>query len=218
MPQPIKALLAVLLAAVFSSLNFSFSAAAVISADTNGGYAAKVLDLLLENWTVPVGASGSTSVIVRITNEGKPFSCELRKGSGNAAVDDAICMAVAKTASFPPPPYAMPAEVALTFVYQENMPAPSATQQPQKSYADIIQENARAHLTLPKKLKGKHSTKVRLRILGDASLGEYKVEKSSGSADFDAAVLRALLHPGVIVSPPDGKEQIVFLTFSVSDK
>ena len=42
------------------------------------------------------------------------------------------------------------------------------------------------------------------------------MEKPSGSSAFDAAVLRALLQPGVITLPPEGKEQNVYLTFSLS--
>lgn len=195
-----------------------------VSADTNGGYGAQVMDVILANWTKPVNATGSTSVIVRITNDGRPFSCELRKSSGNPSVDDSICLAVAKAGIFPPAPYAAPAEVALTFIYETGAAEPGTTNatgtvgipEPPKSYADILMENARPYLVLPEDLKGEYTASVRLVVHPDGSLAEYKLEKPSGSTAFDSAVLRALLQPGVIITPPEGKEQNVFLTFTVS--
>ena len=194
--------------------------AVTVSADSNGGYGAQVMDIILANWTKPADATGSTSVIVRITNDGKPFSCELRKSSGKSGVDDAVCMAVAKAGIFPPTPYAAPAEVALTFVYDDAGAPPAATpastQAPAKSYADILMDNARPHISLPEGLQGEYSATVRLLVQPDGTLAEYKMEKPSGSTAFDAAVLRALLQPGVITLPPEGKEQNVYLTFSLA--
>lgn len=202
--------------------------AVAVSADTNGGYGAQVMDIILSNWKQPAGATGSTSVIVRITTDGRPFSCELRKSSGNPSVDDSVCLAVAKAGMFPPAPYAAPAEVALTFRYDSAnalvgaSPAavgtPAAPPPPVKTFADIIMDNARPHLVLPEGLKGEHSATVRLLVLPDGSLGEYKMEKSTGQANLDAALLRALLQPGVIPAPPDAKEQNVYLTFTYGAK
>ena len=207
-------------ALVVSCLPAAPAFAVAVSADTNGGYGAQVMDIILANWTRPAGATGSTSVIVRITNDGRPFSCELRKSSGNPNVDDAVCMAVAKAGIFPPAPYAAPAEVALTFVYDDGgagaPAAPASDQTPPKSYADTLMDNARPYITLPEGLKGEYSATVRLLVQPDGTLAEYKMEKPSGSSAFDAAVLRALLQPGVITLPPEGKEQNVYLTFSLS--
>jgi TonB family protein len=188
-----------------------------VSADSNGGYGAQVMDVILANWQKPANASGSTSVIVRITNDGRPFSCELRKSSGNPGVDESICLAVAKAGSFPPTPYAAPAEVALTFIYDApsdgsgEAPAPL----PPKSYADILMDNARPYLEIPEGLTGRQSVTLRLHVKGDGALAQYQVEQSSGSAALDTAVLRALLQPGVIPAPPGGREQNVALTFNV---
>lgn len=194
--------------------------AVTVSADSNGGYGAQVMDIILANWTKPADATGSTSVIVRITNDGKPFSCELRKSSGKSGVDDAVCMAVAKAGIFPPTPYAAPAEVALTFVYDDGAVPRAAGQEPAqapaKSYADTLMDNARPHISVPEGLQGEYSATVRLLVQPDGTLAEYKMEKPSGSSAFDAAVLRALLQPGVITLPPEGKEQNVYLTFSVA--
>ena len=207
-------------ALVVSCLTAAPAFAVAVSADTNGGYGAQVMDIILANWTRPAGATGSTSVIVRITNDGRPFSCELRKSSGNPNVDDAVCMAVAKAGIFPPAPYAAPAEVALTFVYDDGgagaPAAPASDQTPPKSYADTLMDNARPYITLPEGLKGEYSATVRLLVQPDGTLAEYKMETPSGSSAFDAAVLRALLQPGVITLPPEGKEQNVYLTFSLS--
>lgn len=221
MPHTLKPLLLLAPALLTADLATAAAARAVtVSADTNGGYGAQVMDIILDNWSKPAGAVGSTSVIVRITNDGRPFSCELRKSSGNQAVDDSICLAVAKAGAFPPAPYAAPAEVALTFLYEGGSgPAEApADASPQKSYTDILMENARPHLIVPDGLKGAYAATVRLLVLPDGSLGEYKMEKSSGSAQLDAAVLRALLQPGVIPLPPEGKEQNVYLTFNITGK
>ena len=215
--QPLHLLAPALLA---GCLTAAPALAVAVSADSNGGYGAQVMDIILANWTKPADATGSTSVIVRITNDGKPFSCELRKSSGKPGVDDAVCMAVAKAGVFPPTPYAAPAEVALTFVYDDSGVPPAAGQEsaptPAKSYADILMDNARPHITLPEGLQGEYSATVRLLVQPDGALAEYKMEKTSGSSAFDAAVLRALLQPGVITRPPEGKEQNVYLTFSLA--
>lgn len=187
-----------------------------VSADTIGGYGAQVMDIIIANWVRPPGAAGSTSVIVRITTDGRPFSCELRKGSGNPMVDDAICLAVAKAGIFPPAPYGAPAEVALTFMYDTGAPPPplDAPPPPVVNYPDQLVENARQHLEIPETATGDLSATVRLLILQDGTMGEYRMEQPSGNPEFDTAVLRALLYPGVIFPPPDGQEQTVYLTFS----
>ena len=77
-------------------------------------------------------------------------------------------------------------------------------------------ENAKKSLAFPDSLRGAFTASVRLLVRPDGSLVEYNMEKNSGSLEFDAAVLRALLQPGVLVPPPDGVEQSVFLTFSVT--
>jgi TonB family protein len=206
-------LLAVALSAVCREV--SPALAVSVSADSNGGYGAQVMDAILANWQKPANASGSTSVIVRITNDGRPFSCELRKSSGNAGVDDSICLAVAKAGSFPPTPYAAPAEVALTFMYDSPAGDGAAASLPARSYADILIDNARPYLEIPAGITGGRSVTLRLHVKGDGALAQYEVEKSSGSAALDTAVLRALLQPGVIPAPPGGREQNVALTFNV---
>ena len=209
---------------LMASLSCFFAApatGAVVSADTNGGYGAQLMDIIIQNWTMPSGATGSTSVIVRITNEGRPFSCELRKSSGNSIVDDSICMAVAKAGIFPPPPYAAPAEVALTFLYDgavasENQPAAPSGQDIAfaKPYQDILMDNAREKIQVPQHLQGEFTATIRLLVRPDGTLAEYAMEKTSGSIEFDSAVLSALLQPGVITPPPDSTEHNVYLTFS----
>ncbi len=263
--------------------------AVVVSADTNGGYGGQVLDILLQSWVRPEGASGSTSVLVRITTDGRPFSCELRKSSGIPVVDDSICLAVAKAGIFPPAPMGMPAEVALTFVFDtpgmgssatpasapnavlnpadpvngangtdpasvtpqgatpdttQGTPAPlplspvpfggaspapalanpalpaspapsSATASPAAtSYSETIMANARPYVEIPQGLTGEYTAIVSLTISPNGSVLESKMEKPSGSSAFDAAILRALLTPGVIVPPFDSQQQHLFLNFA----
>ena len=76
-------------------------------------------------------------------------------------------------------------------------------------------DNARPHLEIPEGLTGMRSVTLRLHVKGDGALAQYQVEKSSGSASLDTAVLRALLQPGVIPAPPGGQEQSVALTFNI---
>lgn len=201
-------------------LNGSPAGAVTVSADTSGGYGAQVMDTILNNWVRPPDAGGTVSVIVRVTNEGRPFSCELRKSSGFAPVDDSICIAVAKAGQFPPTPYGAPAEVALTFILDApgvvNTPTVDpSTGQPVKTYSEILLDNARPHLQAPPNLVGEFGATIFLRIQPDGTLAEYKMEKPSGNATVDAAILRALLEPGVIPLPPEGKEQNVYLTITM---
>ncbi len=241
--------------------------AVVVSADTNGGYGGQVLDILMQNWVRPEGASGSTSVLVRITTDGRPFSCELRKSSGQAAVDDSICLAVAKAGIFPPAPMGMPAEVALTFVFEgpvtaipnptmpiptpadipspgtpvapvpagqpnsplpaSPVPAPSGAVSPipatqaitsttgaSSSYSDTIMANARPYVEIPQGLTGEYTATVSLIIAPNGTVLESRMDKPSGSTAFDAAILRALLTPGVVIPPYDGQQQNLFLNFA----
>lgn len=260
--------------------------AVVVSADTSGGYGGQVLDILMQSWVRPEGASGSASVLVRITTDGRPFSCELRKSSGQSFIDDSICLAVAKAGIFPPTPMGMPAEVALTFVFDNtgtaaipsptmpiptlaDIPSPGApagaapsTQPPSPSsptplpaspapatspnpspasqlpaspapaassatlavpaggaasstaYSDTIMANARPYVEIPQGLAGEYTATVSLTIAPDGTVLESRMDKPSGSAAFDAAILRALLTHGVIIPPYDGQQQNLFLNFA----
>ena len=209
---------AVLLACALSGPHASPAAALTASADFNAGYGAKVMEKVLQHWTRPTGAKGLSIVIVRLTGEGRPFSCEISVSSGDALVDDAICAAVAKAGNFPPPPNGAPAEVAISFSYDDTgLPAGAVEAPlPRKSYADIIKENAYPHFTMPEGIpQGEYNAVARLMIRQDGSLAACQMEQSSGIPQLDSAIMRALLQPGVITPPPDGHAANVSLPFVI---
>ncbi len=213
-----------LLACAFSGLCASPAEALTASADFNAGYGAKVMEKVLQHWTRPAEAKGLSIVIVRLTGEGRPFSCEISVSSGNITVDDAICAAVAKAGYFPPPPNGSPAEVAISFSYDDTGASPfgrspSEETSPRKSYADIIKENAYPHFTMPEGIPpGEYHAVARLMIRQDGSLAACQMGQSSGIPQLDSAIMRALLQPGVITPPPDGHAANVSLPFLIRAK
>ncbi len=214
-----------LLVCALSGLCASPAEALTASADFNAGYGAKVMEKVLQHWTRPAEAKGLSIVIVRLTGEGRPFSCEISVSSGNTAVDDAICTAVAKAGYFPPPPpNGSPAEVAISFSYDDAGGSPldgvsSEETSPRKSYADIIKENAYPHFTMPEGIpQGEYNAVARLMIRQDGSLAACQMEQSSGIPQLDSAIMRALLQPGVITPPPDGHAANVSLPFLIRAK
>lgn len=213
-----------LLVCAFSGLCASRAEALTASADVNAGYGAKVMEKVLQHWIRPAEAKGLSIVIVRLTGEGRPFSCEISVSSGNIAVDNAICAAVAKAGSFPPPPSSSLTEVAISFFYDDAGASPlngdaSEKAPARKSYADIIKENAYPHFSMPEGIpQGEYHAAARLMIRQDGSLAACQMEQSSGIPQLDSAIMRALLQPGVITPPPDGHAANVSLPFVIRAK
>lgn len=212
-----------LLACAICWLRVSPASALIASADLDAGYGAQVMEKVIRHWTRPPAARGLSIVIVRLTGDGRPFSCEISVSSGDPEVDGAICAAVAKAGYFPPPPDGAATEVALSFLYDDADGAGSDSMEeenlPNRSYADIIKDNAYPHFTMPEGIPpGEYHAVARLMIRQDGSLAACQMEQGSGIPQLDSAIMRALLQPGVITPPPDGHAANVSLPFVIRAK
>lgn len=98
--------------------------ALTISADTDTflgvSYGERVLNAVLEKWQKPQAeVSGRTGIIIRLAQDGRPFSCEIRQKSTSEAVDASICRTVAEIGQFPPLASDGSGEVYLSFVHDD---------------------------------------------------------------------------------------------------
>lgn len=114
----------VLLSLVMGTLPLGHAQALTVSADTNGflgtSYGEKVLNSILQNWQKPqTDVAGRTAVIIRVTKDGRPFSCEIRQNSTSTVVDNSICQTVAKIGQFPPLGSNDTGEIYLSFVHDD---------------------------------------------------------------------------------------------------
>ena len=133
-------------------------------------YESLVLAKISKNLTPVPGAKGASTVLIRLTQDGRPFSCEIKKTSGMQQADDAVCLAVANAGVFPPPPDAAGGAVTVTVSHQ----APPLNAQPEKQQ-DV----------LPAQLPGDDRAEAGLRDPGQGSAPEafYSYPLASGQAD-----------------------------------
>ncbi len=113
-----------LLSLLLGTLPAANAEALTVSADTKGylglSYGEKVLNSILQHWQKPqTEVEGRTAIIVRITKDGRPFSCEIRQNSTSTVVDNSICQTVAKISHFPPLEANDTGEVYLSFVHDD---------------------------------------------------------------------------------------------------
>lgn len=92
------------------------SAAAMVAADHQEGYAGVVLGKLCEIWTPPAD-TGSHMVRVRISvnGDGSVLGCTPTQRSGTPALDNSVCEAARQLGKLDTPPYAMPIDVHIAF-------------------------------------------------------------------------------------------------------
>lgn len=84
------------------------------------GYGAQVLNIVLDTWENPdPTVEGITSITLRIANDGRPFSCEIRKFSSSQIADTSLCDTVAQIGTFPAPAMNQNSEITLTFVHEK---------------------------------------------------------------------------------------------------
>ncbi len=82
------------------------------------GYGAKVLNLVVSSWQNPdPNAYGTSGIILRLTQDGRPYSCEIIVKSSSPLADNSICDTIAKIGLFPLPNPMQNTEIALTFIH-----------------------------------------------------------------------------------------------------
>lgn len=199
------------------------------AADTVGGYAGQVLEKTLPRWLPPAGTQGLARILVRVGSDGRVLSCEavnraaqaapgggfsvqpLSEGqSSGDALTNAACRAVGEAAGeagFGVPPYAMVTEVFLSLAAGPLAGGPGA------DYATRLMNQVRPHIALPIRLGGPFTADVRVQVRPDGTVQSLRMERSSGRADVDAAILRAFTAPGAVPAPGTARELV--LTFTV---
>lgn len=112
------------LSLLLGALPAGYADALTISADTDTflgvSYGEQVLNAVLEKWQKPQAqVSGRTGIVIRLAQDGRPFSCEIRQKSTSEAVDASICQTVAEIGQFPPLTSGGSGEVYLSFVHDD---------------------------------------------------------------------------------------------------
>lgn len=112
------------LSLLLGALPAGYADALTISADTDTflgvSYGEQVLNAVLEKWQKPQEqVSGRTGIVIRLAQDGRPFSCEIRQKSTSEAVDASICRTVAEIGQFPPLTSGGSGEVYLSFVHDD---------------------------------------------------------------------------------------------------
>lgn len=74
-------------------------------------------------------------------------------------------------------------------------------------------ERVRPHIHLPIRLGGPFEVTVRVKVAADGRCEAIQVERSSGKAEADAAIMQAFATPGVL--PPPGEPRELVLSFTV---
>lgn len=190
------------------------------AADISDGYGGRMLVRVLPYWRAPEGINGLAQVLVRVSTRGRVLSCEGKNPFADAPgtpvspeqarLNDAACAAVAEAGPFPPPSHGLIVAVTLSLAAGNLTPA---LLQPE-SYAQGVVERALPHVTVPVRLGGEFTARVRLRVGADGGVQELSMERGSGHAELDASILQAVAVPGVVTPPPDGARDLI-LTFTV---
>lgn len=91
-------------------------AAVLMGADLNDGYAGNVLDAISKHWQAPNdNMQRSVRLQLKIDGRGNFVDCITLSSSGELRIDKSICGVARSIGKYGIPPYAMPAEVYLSF-------------------------------------------------------------------------------------------------------
>ena len=92
------------------------SAAAVVAADQEDGYAGAMLEKVCNRWSPPaIKNNALLRVRVSLDGRGRVLACDPVHSSGYPALDTSACEAVKAEESYGTPPYSMPIDVYLAF-------------------------------------------------------------------------------------------------------
>ncbi len=93
-------------------------------------YGEKVLNTILTKWKKPqTEVTGVTAITIRMAQDGRPYSCEIRHHSSSPDTDNSICRTVAEIGQFPPLEANDTGEIYLSFVHDNKPFLPAAAEQ-----------------------------------------------------------------------------------------
>ena len=93
-------------------------------------YGEKVLNTILTKWKkTQTEVTGITAITIRMAQDGRPYSCEIRHNSSSPDTDNSICRTVAEIGQFPPLEANDTGEIYLSFVHDNEPFLPAATEQ-----------------------------------------------------------------------------------------
>jgi colicin import membrane protein len=87
----------------------------------------------------------------------------------------------------------------------------------QDSYDALLKQRVHDAFQAPPGLSDRLTTVIEMRVLADGTLTRARVARSSGSYDFDHAVLYAIARFGSIGPRPDGRDDDVRFEFNMRD-
>jgi colicin import membrane protein len=87
----------------------------------------------------------------------------------------------------------------------------------QDSYDALLKQRVHDAFQAPPGLSDRLTTVIEMRVLADGTLTRARVARSSGSDDFDHAVLDAIARVGSIGPRPDGRDDDVRFEFNMRD-
>jgi TonB family protein len=85
------------------------------------------------------------------------------------------------------------------------------------SYYALLKQRLRDAFQSPPGLSDRLTTVIEMRVLADGTLRGASIAKSSGSDEFDRAVLDAIARVGSIGPKPDGRDEDVKFDFNMRD-
>ena len=222
---------------LFDSMSSALALGAVAAADQSSGYAGLVLGKVVQYWQPPTDTLPRVvHVQVRIDARGRVSACASTAPSGNPALDASACAAVRAAGNFAAPPYNLPIDVFLHFWTGQpgqtetpqtelsrqsanarqpavpSLPAAPAPTAQESQYVNLVMEEIRTRILLPRTLTGEHACTVRLLVDAKGKIMRSTLD-GNGKSEFERAVLSAAQKTGQVPSPPGGKARELALTF-----
>lgn len=104
-------------------------------------YGEKVLNTILTKWKKPqTEVTGVTAITIRMAQDGRPYSCEIRHNSSSPDTDNSICRTVAEIGQFAPLEANDTGEIYLIFVHDNKPFLPAPSEQNAKQAADAPEQ------------------------------------------------------------------------------
>ncbi len=104
-------------------------------------YGERVLNTILTKWKKPqIEVTGVTAITIRMAQDGRPYSCEIRHNSSSPDTDNSICRTVAEIGQFPPLEANDTGEIYLSFVHDDKPFLPAAAKQDIKQTVNATEQ------------------------------------------------------------------------------
>lgn len=86
------------------------------------------------------------------------------------------------------------------------------------AYFSYLKEQIKKNHVPPEGVSDSLEARVEFFLAADGSLSRLRIERSSGNAEFDRSVLEACEHTPPVGPRPDGRSEMVQMTFKMRDE